>query len=1097
MSAVGDTGATRTLLTVEASRPYKLMELDPREGRVVEYGGGEKGEVAAKVQLGELEALVVPGLRENLVSISELTERGSILTLSDTGGVISNALNDKKIKLWKDYGTWRLYLQDLADYNHKEKSYVKAFYVAASKSKAERYVELHERLGHLNWRIIAEMLDERSQVCIRAGITAQEVREVGARYQCVSCLMTKRRAKSVSFNLEEPEGFQSSINSKTATAGQIISIDPVGPITPLSIGGFSLMWCVIDVGSSYMWIYFSKSKEPAVVIQILKLVIADLIFFGKSLKIVRTDAEEIFSSREVQNFLLEKGVKHQYSVPYEHYQNRVERTIQQLIRGVSVLMHSQRFLPASCWEYAARHVMKISRFVPTVKTKPETPSRLMGGGDLDLTVHLPFTFGDFVAVRIPQPEKTWRFDVRRDVGIYLGDAEDTKRGSLIYMLASGVVRVRADCVHLKVSEDEIMSSVKARTRLFDKVSPAKKVKGAKINFEEEFEDTSESVLPLKFSWSDLDGSQGGAASGGEEKDGAVQFPNERRNAQSEVQEEFLPEEKTFRNLRKHPRFMYASMEGLPMRQKSLTADFETPRAYSSKVTVGSALKTAESAEWIVAIRTEIEQMMATGTLEAVKQAEVQRGATIINSTMVLVQKPEKKKARLCACGNELKGKINELYSPTIGALTYSTVHQLAVIDRMKVRIIDTVGAYLYQTYPSSKPPIYIRMPAKVMSALGIPEETVYRIKKYIYGLPDSGRAYYLAYAKLLQEAGYEKAKSDPCLFFRLSGGERIYIWIHVDDTFVAATSEELLQELEDVIRKQYTITVKRDVESYLGVKFEHFSNGDVKLTQPKLLNALLEEYEDELEKHRARVPMSPQRLQASQSKDDEPMDPSAYLHLEGALIYLTKSRPDIQTAVSFGATHSKSPTRGDFEELIHCLKYLESTREEGLILKAGVADRELILKCYVDASYLTHPDSKSHQGYCMSFGDVGSFYSKSSKQQLVATSSTHSEMRALQSLVVDVVFIVELCKELGRPIKLPVIVFEDNGAVISLSREMTSRAKRCKHFLMLIAWIREQVEAGLITLQQIPDEENNADMLTKIITATPFKTKAGKLLGRE
>ena len=149
---------------------------------------------------------------------------------------------------------------------------------------------------------------------------------------------------------------------------------------------------------------------------------------------------------------------------------------------------------------------------------------------------------------------------------------------------------------------------------------------------------------------------------------------------------------------------------------------------------------------------------------------------------------------------------------------------------------------------------------------------------------------------------------------------------------------------------------------------------------------------------------------------------------------MTKSRPDIHTAVSFGATHSVTPTRGDFEELIHCLKYLEATQEEGLILKAGEPNRDLILKCYVDASYLAHPDSKSHQGYCLSFGDIGTFYSKSSKQQLVSTSSTQSELRALQSLVVDIIFIVELRKELGREIKLPAIVFEDNGAVIALSR---------------------------------------------------------------
>ena len=56
------------------------------------------------------------------------------------------------------------------------------------------------------------------------------------------------------------------------------------------------------------------------------------------------------------------------------------------------------------------------------------------------------------------------------------------------------------------------------------------------------------------------------------------------------------------------------------------------------------------------------------------------------------QRYQKKKARLCACGNELRGKIADLFSPTIRALTYSTVHQIAVIDRMKVLLTKIITA---------------------------------------------------------------------------------------------------------------------------------------------------------------------------------------------------------------------------------------------------------------------------------------------------------------------------------------------------------------------------------------------------------------------
>ena len=130
MFAVGDTGATRTLLTEEAARPFQLVEFDPREGRVVVYAGGSEGKVSSKVRLGELDALVVPGLTENLVSLSDLTAKGSTVKLSNLGGVISNPVNEKKIHMIKDYGTWRLKLDDLATYDHEQGDQVNAFYSA-------------------------------------------------------------------------------------------------------------------------------------------------------------------------------------------------------------------------------------------------------------------------------------------------------------------------------------------------------------------------------------------------------------------------------------------------------------------------------------------------------------------------------------------------------------------------------------------------------------------------------------------------------------------------------------------------------------------------------------------------------------------------------------------------------------------------------------------------------------------------------------------------------------------------------------------------------------------------------------------------------
>ena len=126
-------------------------------------------------------------------------------------------------------------------------------------------------------------------------------------------------------------------------------------------------------------------------------------------------------------------------------------------------------------------------------------------------------------------------------------------------------------------------------------------------------------------------------------------------------------------------------------------------------------------------------------------------------------------------------------------------------------IIDTVEAYLYQTYPSSLPAIYIKMPVKVMEACKIPSNVVYRIEKYIYGLLDSGCAYYLAYSTLLVNSGYIHQEQEwPMSFSQvLSGYTRMKLLLLLR-VFGYLT----------VVKSQFKFTVKSDVDLYLGIHFD-------------------------------------------------------------------------------------------------------------------------------------------------------------------------------------------------------------------------------------------------------------------------------------
>jgi hypothetical protein len=106
-------------------------------------------------------------------------------------------------------------------------------------------------------------------------------------------------------------------------------------------------------------------------------------------------------------------------------------------------------------------------------------------------------------------------------------------------------------------------------------------------------------------------------------------------------------------------------------------------------------------------------------------------------------------------------------------------------------------------------------------------------------------------------------------------------------------------------------------------------------------------------------------------------------------------------------------------------------------------------------------------------------------------------MRALYTLATEIVFLENLSRELGRPIRLPAIVFEDNAPVIELTASVSARMKKSKHFLMIISYIKEKVTEGLLSVRKIPTADNIADMLTKITSGSEYIAKANALLGTD
>ena len=118
-----------------------------------------------------------------------------------------------------------------------------------------------------------------------------------------------------------------------------------------------------------------------------------------------------------------------------------------------------------------------------------------------------------------------------------------------------------------------------------------------------------------------------------------------------------------------------------------------------------------------------------------------------------------------------------------------------------------------------------------------------------------------------------------------------------------------------------------------------------------------------------------------------------YLSAIGALMYLaTCTHQDIAFLVNLLAIYSYAPTRRNWNGIKHILRYLKGTSDMGLFYSKESKQQ---LLGYADAGYLSNSHkARSQTGYVFSCNGASISW-KSVKQTMVATSSNHSEILAL------------------------------------------------------------------------------------------------------
>ena len=118
---------------------------------------------------------------------------------------------------------------------------------------------------------------------------------------------------------------------------------------------------------------------------------------------------------------------------------------------------------------------------------------------------------------------------------------------------------------------------------------------------------------------------------------------------------------------------------------------------------------------------------------------------------------------------------------------------------------------------------------------------VCKLKKVLYGIKQSPRAWFGRFAKFMKEFGYKQSKGDHTLFIKHStvGGITVLL-VYVDDIIVTGNDEREKHEVKQRVAKEFEIKELGKLKYFLGIEVAYSTQG-IFISQQKYVIDLLAE----------------------------------------------------------------------------------------------------------------------------------------------------------------------------------------------------------------------------------------------------------------
>jgi hypothetical protein len=136
---------------------------------------------------------------------------------------------------------------------------------------------------------------------------------------------------------------------------------------------------------------------------------------------------------------------------------------------------------------------------------------------------------------------------------------------------------------------------------------------------------------------------------------------------------------------------------------------------------------------------------------------------------------------------------------------------------------------------------------------------------------------------------------------------------------------------------------------------------------------------------------------------------------------------------------------------------------------------------------------KGHTGGTLMMGN-GSVYSTSSKQKMVARSSTECEIIGVYDVMPQILCTGHFLKAQGYPIETSTLYQDNTSAILLENNGKTSSTKRTRHMHIRYFYIKDHVDDKLIRIEYCNTDDMLADFFTKPLQGVKFHLMRDKIM---